>query len=340
MKNPNFIKTEHLISARKLLNLYALYIFMRRDTREYSTMILAKPTEEIKFSEIEQLLLKEDPYARSTAAQAIGKKGGRQAYTYLIQLMKDADEGVKETAIIATAQTKDSRFIFPLANLYNQGDYKTKKAVITALKHLKDPRAIDFLEELQEENATLRTRIKECIQEQDSTKRFEYTFIGTEKEREKAKQKKKFRLPLHKPEDLHPLAIYLENVIRKSIESYGPLTYIVNENGKLYIGGLTEEHVEVARGDNVLAAGEINVNIDRGKWKITKINNSSNGYFPARTSFRIIHSLLDHLGFKHPGKFTYLHPREGFFSDDFLRMFPFHPEYEKNNLRKRKTNQP
>jgi hypothetical protein len=135
------------------------------------------------------------------------------------------------------------------------------------------------------------------------------------------------------------LPIYLDNEIRKTGEDYGPLTYIVDKNKDLYIGALVEEHVVVARGKDVIAAGEITVSFQDEEWVVKEMNNRSNGYFPARTTYDILGPLLDRIGIRHPGKFTYLHPREGFFSDDFLQMFPFHPEYEKlYSGKKRKKN--
>lgn len=319
---------------------------MRRNTEELSKMILAKPTEEIKISEIETLLKKNDLYSKCSAVQAIARKGGRDAYSRLIDIVREEKEqDLINAAIIAMAQTKtcaetyDSRFLFPLVNLYNHGNRQIKACTLMAINRIKDPRAIDFIEHIQttEQDQNLR----ELAGKYNPAPKFAYTFAGTEDELQNARNTNCLRIRLKEPEDLHPLVLYFEKpgLVRKTEEDYGPLTYIVDEKRNLFIGGFieSEEHVSAARGENVLAAGEITAGIEGGKWIVKEINNRSIGYHPARSTFDIVGAILDHIGLQNPGKFTYLHPREGFFSDDFLSLFPFHPEYEKKHFGKKKT---
>lgn len=319
-----------------------------RSTGEYSRMIQGKKTGEIRLSEIEHLLQKEDPFARSAAVQAIARIGGREAYRKIIDMIRnDPERDVVNQAIIAAAQTRltptahDSRFLFPLANLYlNSDDYQTKLNVLNALNEIGDPRAIDFLKQIKEteKNEELSRIIERHINTADPEKIFTYTFARSEEQRQAAESAEGTRVLVTRMMDFYRLAASPE--IKTDHEgNFGPLTYIISEQGRLIIGAadMVQEHVIVARGHNVIAAGEITLHHKNGKFTVTEINNTSNGYYPARTCFETaVKPALDSIPIEHPGRFTYLHPREGFFSDEFLAMFPFHPEYEKENYGKKR----
>lgn len=326
-----------------------------RSTGEYSRMIQGKKTGEIQLSEIEHLLKKDDPFARSTAVQAIARVGGREAYDKLIDIIRrETERDVINSAIIALAQvkiapdTKDSRALFPLVNIYNSTeDYQAKVNVLNALAELNDPRAIDFLRQLKEtEKKDLHEIIDGCINAQDASKRFVYAFTKAdesdltriEAQRIDAEKTDKHRLQIRHYSDIPALPIHFRD-LRITDGMLGPLTYILDEKERLFIGTEIEEHVITARGANVIAAGEMTFMQNGDNWEIVELNNRSNGYFPARNTYTLVAKVLDAAGIKHPEQFTYLHPRDGFFADDFLVMFPFHPKYEDKYFgKKRKKN--
>lgn len=324
-----------------------------RDTEEFSRMIQGKKTGEIQISEIEKLLEKEDIFAKCTAVQAVARIGGREAYGRLIDVIRDESEvDVINAAIIAMAQTRiapdtaDSRALFPLVNIYNiTGHYQTKINILNALAELNDPRAMDFLKQLKEiETKDLQEIIDGSVKAQAFSKRFAYTFTDAdtpdlrkiEETRQKAMLEEKKRIPILHYSDVSVLPIHFRDIRLTGKELLGPLTYIIDKEGKLFIGGDNEEHVQTARGENVIAAGEITLAQNGDAWDVIELNNRSNGYFPAKTTFPIIAEILDRAGIRRPEQFTYIHPREGFFSDDFLSMFPFHPKYEEKHFSRKK----
>lgn len=298
-------------------------------------MLLGKKLEDITDSEIEQAMASPDIFEQCVAAQKIGEKGGRNAYDLLIKLMRDKEKDVINSAILAAADTKDSRFLFPLANIYNNtSEHQTKNNILNALAELRDPRAIDFLREIYTiETESLKKIIENTIAAQDITSTFKYTFAGTEEQRQKAKNNTDRKL-IASPLDFN--ALLTTKLVRKTREYYGPITYIINTNNELFAGMLIEEHVQAAQGEDVIAAGEILLEYKNHIWAAVELNNRSNGYFPARSTYPIVAAILDKAGIRHPEQFTYLHPRDGFFSDDFLSMFPFHPAYEKQYFGKKR----
>jgi len=323
-----------------------------RDTEELYMTIQGKKTGQIQISEIEELLNKNDIYAKCTAVQAISRIGGRDAYGKLIDIIRhETETDVINSAIIAMAQTniapdtKDSRMLFPLVNIYNNTDeYQTKVNILNALSAIQDPRTMDFLEQiLVTENKNIQDIIESCMHAQNIFREFKYTFTKAdepdltqlEEMRKRAEKGEKKRIQINHCSDIPALLIYVPS-LRHTADILGPLTYIIDENKKMFIGANTEEHVETAKGTNVIAAGEISFTQHTdGKWELVELNNRSNGYFPARTSFPIVAKVLEKAEIKHAGQFSYLHPRDGFFSDEFLSMFPFHPEYEEKHFKKR-----
>jgi len=324
-----------------------------RDTEELYRMIQGKKTGQIQISEIEALLSKNDTYAKCTAVQAVARIGGRDAYGKLIAIIRNETENdVINSAIIAMAQTniapdtKDSRMLFPLVNLYNNAsEYQTKVNILNALSAIKDPRTMDFLEQiLLTEKKNIQDVIESCMHAQNIFKEFKYTFTKAdepdmaqvEKIKTNAENAEKKRIQINHYSNIPALPIYIPS-LRHTADILGPLTYIIDENKKMFIGANTEEHVETAKSANVIAAGEISFTQHTdGTWELIELNNRSNGYFPARTSFPIVAKVLEKAEIKHSGQFSYLHPRDGFFSDEFLSMFPFHPQYEEKHFGKRK----
>ena len=83
------------------------------------------------------------------------------------------------------------------------------------------------------------------------------------------------------------------------------------------LGGYLNEHVDVAAGRPVLAAGEA-VLEERpdGTWAITAINNRSYGYMPDAASSAAVEQALRDTGIPYPHDgFTEIYPREGTWAD-------------------------
>ncbi len=331
-----------------------------RDTEELQRMIITKKTGEINLAQIEELLQKEDLDSKYYAMEGITHVIGRDAYYQLIDYIRNEINPAAITAVIlamgsvrTAPETKDCRFLFPLVNLYNLADeitdnqarHQRKTNILLALSNLQDPRAIDFLNQTKEteQNQNLRQIIDNCIASTDLSKKFEYAFtqadepnsVKIESQRSDAEKTDKHRLQIRHYSDIPALPIHFEN-LRVTDGMLGPLTYTIDEKERLFIGTDIEEHVITARGANVIAAGEMTFAQNGDAWEIVELNNRSNGYFPSRNTYSLVAKVLDAAGIKHPDQFTYKHPRDGFFADDFLSMFPFHPKYEEEHFGKKR----
>jgi hypothetical protein len=64
------------------------------------------------------------------------------------------------------------------------------------------------------------------------------------------------------------------------------------------------EHVTLAGGRDVLAAGEITIVPAGTEWWVTEATNQSTGYCPEPDCWAVVATALDGLGVRHPGDFT------------------------------------
>jgi hypothetical protein len=81
-------------------------------------------------------------------------------------------------------------------------------------------------------------------------------------------------------------------------------TFIVDKNGDLWLADRHSEHVVCARGEKVLAAGEITLEIDRHIFEIIAITNQSTGYCPEPSSWTALAQTLQSLEVKFPNYWT------------------------------------
>ncbi len=81
------------------------------------------------------------------------------------------------------------------------------------------------------------------------------------------------------------------------------VTFVVTEDGKLWIGDRHSEHVACARGGAVLTAGELGFLVE-GDVRLVEASNQSSGYCPEPTTWAVVASALDRAGIPHPGQFT------------------------------------
>jgi hypothetical protein len=83
-----------------------------------------------------------------------------------------------------------------------------------------------------------------------------------------------------------------------------PFTYVVDAAGVLRLAPRRSEHVALARGGDVLAAGEILFDRNDGEWCAVDISNQSTGYCPDLGSWGAVRLALNEAGILHPGRFT------------------------------------
>lgn len=330
-------------------------------------IILRSLKKEIGLPEIQQYLDSEEPYVWSSAITALGHTGGRPAYDIWLKLLEHENNKVVERAILAAGDLKDSRCIFPMANMYlRKENSQLRFAAINALAKIGDPRGIELLPVLleQEKDPKLRNAIENCIKEQDYSEQFLYTFNGPEEKRLKAIEND-IRIKIKTKKDFYKLSEkgYWDDIKKGKIwggQSVGPQTFIVDKNKDFYIGGPVEEHVKVAKGQDVLAAGEVWFGEDVDKYEempdrewphlfIYEINHRSYGYCPAQSSLKIAADVLLKAGFEGPNPafvavtqslkeqgllmpgtgYDETAPKINYFSKDFLSTMPMHPSQKK-----------
>lgn len=81
-------------------------------------------------------------------------------------------------------------------------------------------------------------------------------------------------------------------------------TFIVTEQGKLWIADRHSEHVQCARGEPVLSAGEMTFEIDRSSVAVSEVTNQSTGYCPEPESWFAVTAALNGAGLPHPAYWT------------------------------------
>ncbi|WP_198171111.1 TFIIB-type zinc ribbon-containing protein [Actinoplanes awajinensis] len=80
-----------------------------------------------------------------------------------------------------------------------------------------------------------------------------------------------------------------------------PFTFVVALDGRLRLAPRRSEHVALAGGRDVLAAGEMGFGAG---WRVTEVTNQSTGYCPAPDCWDAVAGALDRLGISHPGGFA------------------------------------
>ncbi|MSP91876.1 MAG: hypothetical protein EXR79_08780 [Myxococcales bacterium] len=81
-------------------------------------------------------------------------------------------------------------------------------------------------------------------------------------------------------------------------------TYVVDMKGELWIADRRSEHIACARGSDVLAAGEMQFEVNATSVRATTVSNLSTGYCPAPRCFASVAHALDAAGIAHPGHLT------------------------------------
>jgi hypothetical protein len=84
-----------------------------------------------------------------------------------------------------------------------------------------------------------------------------------------------------------------------------PFTFVVDLDVTLRLAPRRSEHVALARGRDVLAAGEITFASTEVGWYIVEVTNQSTGYCPDPDSWPAVAAALDRVRVRHPGNFTH-----------------------------------
>ncbi len=91
---------------------------------------------------------------------------------------------------------------------------------------------------------------------------------------------------------------------RERGELVEPLTFVVTPDEGLWLAPRRSEHVALAGGRDVAAAGEMTFARDTAGWRVAAVTNQSTGYCPDPDSWPAVGRALDRLGIAHPGDFT------------------------------------
>lgn len=91
---------------------------------------------------------------------------------------------------------------------------------------------------------------------------------------------------------------------RDRSELVEPFTFVVASDGELRLAPRRSEHVALAGGHDVLAAGEIAFAAADSSWHVVEVTNQSTGYCPDPDSWPAVAEALDRIGVRHPDDFT------------------------------------
>ena len=83
-----------------------------------------------------------------------------------------------------------------------------------------------------------------------------------------------------------------------------PFTFVVALDGVLRLAPRRSEHVALAGGQDVLAAGEMAFAAAGAGWRVAAVTNQSTGYCPDPDCWPAVAAALDRAGIPHPGGFT------------------------------------
>ncbi|MFD0746091.1 hypothetical protein ACFQ1L_32775 [Phytohabitans flavus] len=83
-----------------------------------------------------------------------------------------------------------------------------------------------------------------------------------------------------------------------------PFTFVIALDGSLRLAPRRGEHVALAEGRDVLAAGEMAFARAETGWCVAEVTNQSTGYCPDPDCWPAVATALDRAGVQHPGGFT------------------------------------
>jgi hypothetical protein len=83
-----------------------------------------------------------------------------------------------------------------------------------------------------------------------------------------------------------------------------PVTFVVALDGVLRLAPRRSEHIALAGGQDVLAAGEMTFASTGARWRLAEVTNQSTGYCPDPDCWPVVARALDRAGVPHSGGFT------------------------------------
>ncbi|MDO8661124.1 MAG: HEAT repeat domain-containing protein [Candidatus Woesearchaeota archaeon] len=319
------VVTTHIID----LNAIANDVSNTPERRSAAIILLGEKQEDIaatiKYSTADE------SYLRLASARALGSHKGRKVFEPLLALMADTDYSVRHEAILGLGVSKDSRAIFSLINYLQNPLCETseaKRRVFMAFDLLNDPRARDFMLNYgaarinevfygrEEPCPVVFHEIKSALHSKKPVLSV-YTFYGKEDLRIKAEEKKGTLI-----QSLRDI-VAIEKQIRDVNSFNHPQTYVVDLDGNLLLGGHIQEHVQVASGKDILAAGEALLEFDNG-WHLRMLNNRSNGYYPDKSTISLALEKFKQAGLVDEKTVTEDFPKQGYDSEELLFDKPFY----------------
>jgi hypothetical protein len=272
--------------------------------------------------------------ARVHAARALCSLDKHDAYPVFLEILASPNKEIILEAIASAYLLNDTRTLFPLVNLHNKLDTAKEQdslagyEIIRALGASADPRSTMFLEELcKSENADTARLSKEALAECKGVSEMLYTFNGPEAQRKNAAETKGGKVIWSKQDLKTALAAMKDEQIGGACYA----TYVVLphtgdrpfSNGcYLVLAPRRSEHVFAAKGQDILAAGEIGINQET--LAVEYIDNHSGGYLPDATSFKWVKNALVQAEINCPKGFSALYPDGGYFTDAFLSQQPLY----------------
>ncbi len=193
-------------------------------------------------------------------------------------------------AITTLSRINDSRTFFPVLSHFLKP--KNIQEVQRSLQYFfttKDPRAQEFLENYLTKEVPFKEIAQTALQQCQGNSNFIYRYMGNEENYERAREIKE-QIVLNTDNLQRYQHIIRENAL--SGDGFKPQTYVVLQDETIVIGGYINEHVDVAQGSDVLAAGEITFDGDGEEWIVNYINNRSNGYLPHHDCFPAVKRAL------------------------------------------------
>jgi len=288
---------------------------------DFGTYLVSGDTDSLLQEGYEAVASSSDVQLQRSALAALGQlPDDRRVFPILLKAMEN--EALAGDALLALAGVKDSRGLFAAINLYKQSqDPSLHQRVLQYIHATGDPRAVEFLtSDVIGKNEALddvaRSAYHAVTTRDDH---FRYRFVGRESLYADASQVTGQIMVTARNLDAN--ARLIEN------EEPKPQTYVIPAVSKMmFVGGTIHEHVLVAGGEDVLAAGEIRFQRgDDGLWHVEYVNNRSNGYLPGWQSFGAVREFFEgHTDVKlEKDRFDEAFPKHGYNDGDFLALQPF-----------------
>ena len=303
--------------------------------------MMARDREPEAFDTLQSILesTKENEQVRMGAAHAVCLLDKRDAYPLVLKALSGDDVEIRNEVISNIYMLHDSRLLFPLVNLFNQlddkkvHDWHAESDIVRAIGYTADPRAVNFLQNLDDHpqlQQAARAAYESCRVNHD----FMYTFHGKESKRLKATKGEHFKGHVLRGKQTLRNPTVDEFLRDEMQDGFGMASYVVQPNDpekpfdlhnvSMTIALRRSEHlVTSAKGEDVLAAGEIGFDLESGE--IGYLSNQSAGYMPGVSSIAWIRGALGRTDIQ-PREFTNVWPAHDYCSPDFLIIHPLYRE--------------